>query len=69
MSAIRRAKIYARERTPLQEVLPLSAPFAIQIDVCSACNLKCNFCFHSDMETIKKSNVTFGAMSFATAYG
>ncbi len=63
MSAIRRAKIYARERTPLQEVLPLSAPFAIQIDVCSACNLKCNFCFHSDMETIKKSNVTFGAMS------
>ncbi len=63
MSAIRRAKIYARERTPLEEVLPLQAPFAIQIDICSACNLKCNFCFHSDTETIQKSNIKFGTMS------
>lgn len=63
MSALRRAKIYARERTPLEKVLPLNAPFSIQIDICSACNLKCNFCFHSDMETIQKFNIKFGAMS------
>lgn len=63
MSALRRAKIFARERTPLEKVLPLNAPFSIQIDICSACNLKCNFCFHSDTETIQKFNIKFGAMS------
>ena len=63
MSAIRRAKIYARERTPLEGVLPLQIPFSVQIDICSACNMKCNFCFHSDTETIKKSGIKFGAMS------
>lgn len=63
MSAIRRAKIYARERTPLEEVIPLQAPFSVQVDICSACNMKCNFCFHSDTETIKKSGIKFGAMS------
>lgn len=64
MSAIKRAKIYARERTPLEEVLPLETPFSVQIDICSACNFKCNFCFHSDIDTIQKSGIKFGAMSF-----
>ena len=63
MSAIRRAKIYARERTPLEEVIPLQAPFSVQVDICSACNMKCNFCFHSDTGTIKKTGIKFGAMS------
>lgn len=64
MSAIKRAKIYSRERTPLEKVIPLAVPFSVQIDICSACNLKCNFCFHSDDEAILQSEVKFGAMSF-----
>lgn len=63
MGAIKRAKIYARQRTPLQEVIPLDVPFSVQIDICSACNMKCAFCFHSDLEAIKKAQVKFGAMS------
>ena len=64
MSAIRRGKIYSRERVNLGEVVPLEAPFAIQIDICSACNLRCNFCFHSDIEAVKKSGIHFGLMSY-----
>lgn len=64
MKAIKRAKIYARERVALENVIPLQVPFSVQIDICSVCNLKCKFCFHSDDEAIKKADVKFGAMSF-----
>ena len=64
MAAIRQGKIYSRQRTNLEEVIPLEVPFSIQIDICSACNLKCNFCFHSDTHAIKQAGVTFGFMSF-----
>ena len=66
MQGIKRAKIYARERVNLGEVIPLKVPFSIQIDVCSACNMKCNFCFHSDLESIKRNRVEFGRMSYET---
>ena len=62
MSAIRRAKIYARKRIPLEDVIPLKTPFAVQIDICSACNLKCSFCFHSDTEALQNSGIKFGSM-------
>lgn len=64
MGAIKRAKILARERVALEKVIPLDVPFSVQIDICSACNLKCNFCFHSDVNAITKSKTRFGAMSF-----
>lgn len=64
MGAIRRGKIYARERTRLETVIPLELPFSIQIDICSVCNLKCNFCFHSDDEAIRKSGLKMGVMSY-----
>lgn len=64
MSAIRRGKIYARERVDLGEVIPLEVPFSVQIDICSACNLKCNFCFHSDLNAIKRAGISFGFMSY-----
>lgn len=64
MGAIIRAKINSRERVALEKVVPLDIPFSVQIDVCSACNLKCNFCFHSDDIAVKKSGEKFGAMSF-----
>ena len=64
MSAIRRGKIYARKRVELGEVVPLAVPFSVQLDVCSACNLSCNFCVHSDQNAIKKSGVQWGMMPF-----
>ena len=66
MSAIKRAKIYARQRTPLEKVIPLEAPFSVQIDICSACNLQCNFCFHSDKAAIDDANIKFGVMQWET---
>lgn len=62
--AVKQGKIYSRERVNLGEVIPLEVPFSIQIDICSACNLKCNFCFHSDLEAIKHAGVSFGFMSY-----
>lgn len=32
------------ERTPLENVIPLKAPFIMFIDPCGACNFRCNFC-------------------------
>ena len=64
MSAIKRGKIYARERVSLEKVIPLMTPFSVQIDVCSACNMQCNFCFHSDFDAINRSQVKFGLMTF-----
>lgn len=62
MAGIRRAKIYSRERVNLGDVLPLEIPFSVQIDICSVCNMQCKFCFHSDLDAIKKYNVHFGYM-------
>ena len=64
MSAIKRGKIYARERVSLEKVIPLAVPFSVQIDICSACNMQCNFCFHSDLRAINKSQVKFGIMPY-----
>lgn len=64
MSALKQAKIYSRPRVELGKVIPLEAPFSIQIDICSACNLKCNFCFHSDLQAIANANCKFGVMSY-----
>lgn len=64
MNAIKRGKIYSRERVRLEEVIPLKVPFAVQIDICSACNLKCRFCFHSDRDAIKNAKIGFGSMSY-----
>lgn len=60
--AIKVAKVYSEERIPLNTVIPREVPFSVEIDVASVCNLKCNFCFHSDIDSIKKSGVKFGIM-------
>lgn len=64
MSAIKRGKIYAQKRVNLGDVIPLEVPFSVQIDICSACNLKCNFCFHSDLDAVKRVGVRFGLMTY-----
>ena len=35
---------YRNERTALETVVPLIAPYIIYLDPCGACNFKCNFC-------------------------
>lgn len=64
MPAIRQGKIYSRERVDLGAVVPLEVPFSVQIDVCSACNMKCSFCFHSDLSAIEQAKVKFGLMPY-----
>ena len=44
-------------RIPLEEVLPLSTPFVINVDPASACNFKCNFCFHSGNTKMEKKGI------------
>lgn len=49
-----RKDIYKRNN--LSEVVPLTTPYKINIDVANACNFKCNFCFHAiDDKELKKS--------------
>jgi len=62
MKGIKQAKILSRTRVALESVLPLETPFSVEIDICSACNLRCNFCFHGDADQLKKSRVQFGLM-------
>ena len=48
------------KRSNLADVLPLKTPFVIHIDVSSACNFKCKFCFHS-LEAHKLNESGFNA--------
>ena len=65
MRARKQAKIYARERVALESVLPLKTPFSVEIDVCSACNFSCAFCFHADRDEIRRAGVRFGLMDMS----
>ena len=64
MSAIKRGKIFTTKRVDLGQVVPLKVPFSVQIDICSACNLKCNFCVHSDNKAVNDAGVKWGLMSY-----
>ena len=61
---IKQGKIYSRTRVPLGEVVPRNAPFSVQIDLCSLCNMKCEFCLHSDTNAIREAGVKYGVLSF-----
>ncbi len=50
MSAKVAPRINLLERTPLQEVVPLSTPFVLFVDPSSACNFRCKFCPTSSPE-------------------
>lgn len=53
------------KRTKLVEVIPLSTPYKINIDVANACNFKCNFCFHAmDNKELKKSGFKPNIMNY-----
>lgn len=54
MEAKIQPKILAEKRKELGRIVPIDVPFSVQIDICSACNFKCNFCFHSDIAAVEK---------------
>jgi len=55
------------ERSVLAEVLPLDTPYTIHVDVCSACNFRCRFCFHSlSPEELSRQGFRPGVMDLAT---
>ena len=57
-----RPRIYSAPKIPLEDVVPLRTPFSAHIDVCSACNFKCSFCFQADVLGKKKKNFPHGMM-------
>lgn len=62
MKALKRAKMFSSTRTKLETVIPRNTPFSVEVDVASICNLRCKFCFHSDIENVRKSGVKFGVL-------
>ncbi|MDQ7824272.1 MAG: radical SAM/SPASM domain-containing protein [Candidatus Eremiobacteraeota bacterium] len=52
-----------RERQPLEEVIPLPAPFVVYVEPANLCNFKCIFCPTGDSELIKKVGRPSGVMS------
>lgn len=43
------------ERVPLQDVIPLSTPFSINLSPTDYCNIRCVFCpFHGEVRTMKR---------------
>lgn len=63
-----RAKIKPRinleNRTPLQEVIPLSTPFVLFVDPASTCNFRCTFCPTGDRDLIKSTRRWQGCLDF-----
>lgn len=48
------------KRNQLKDVLPLTTPYTINVDVSSLCNMKCEFCFHSNNDKdVKYSNMSW----------
>ncbi|HNW45053.1 MAG TPA: radical SAM protein [Elusimicrobiales bacterium] len=64
MKAKKQARMYSSEKTKLESVVPLATPFSVHIDICSVCNLKCNFCFQADTAAIKQKGLHRGYMDF-----
>jgi radical SAM protein with 4Fe4S-binding SPASM domain len=55
MKAKIKPRILLENRTRLEEVIPLSTPWVLFIDVSSVCNFQCIFCPCGDREQAKKS--------------
>ncbi len=49
---------FSEPRVKLAEVVPLSTPYLVIVDVANICNFKCNFCFQS-IEKSKLINMGF----------
>lgn len=58
-------RINLEDRTPLQEVIPLSTPFVLFVDPASRCNFRCTFCPTGDRDLIKSTGRFQGVLDFA----
>ncbi|MFZ5484198.1 MAG: radical SAM/SPASM domain-containing protein [Pseudomonadota bacterium] len=64
MKAKIKPRINLEDRTPLQEVIPLSTPFVLFVDPTSTCNFKCKFCPTGDHDLIKSTGRWQGRLDF-----
>lgn len=55
-------RIQTANRTPLQSVVPLSAPFVVYMDPSSACNFRCKFCPSGERDIIARTSRWMGTM-------
>ena len=47
-----------KDRKPLQKLLPLDKPLRVMIDPCDTCNFRCSFCFQSQYDFGKGSQMS-----------
>ncbi|MGD0835201.1 MAG: radical SAM/SPASM domain-containing protein [Polyangia bacterium] len=52
------------ERTPLQDVIPLSTPFVLLVDPVNICNFRCTFCPTGDSALIRSSGRWRGRLDY-----
>lgn len=64
-AAVIRPRIHSANKSPLQDLVPLSTPISVHIDVSSVCNYKCSFCFQADQEGMKKVGLKRGFMEMS----
>lgn len=50
-------------RQPLQDVIPLSTPFLLYVDITNLCNFRCGFCPTGDEQLLKKVKRPKGSMT------
>ncbi len=63
MAEIVESRINLEGRTPLQEVIPLSSPFVLQVEPTNFCNIKCRFCPVGDHNLFKQSGINLGILT------
>lgn len=56
-------RIFNTPKSTLEDKLPLDTPYSVHIDICSICNFKCNFCFHSAPDAMKEKGYKYGSMT------
>ena len=64
MKAVLKPRINLDDRTPMETVIPLAAPFVLFIDPSSACNFRCTFCPTGDHDLIRETGRYQGVMDF-----
>lgn len=64
MKAQVKPRINLDNRTPLQEVIPLSTPFVLFVDPVNTCNFQCKFCPTGDRELIRSTGRWQGRLDF-----
>ena len=57
-------RIDLKNRTKLQEVIPLDTPFVVFVDPSDACNFKCKFCPTGDRDLMKSVSRPLTRMNF-----